>query len=157
MSTTRDQAVVRRPLPWLGRAVVIASFLISFLILGGTLRFGTIASTLAYLNGDRLFLDSPSKAVGIVVEGLDKEVEFRLKNAGSSPIRLVGARSTCSCVFSDEFPIDVPAGGSQRLRVGVRTQGKVGPVSESMQFYTDSPRQPVLNVKVTGTVIVADR
>src|SRR5579883_2831617 len=73
---------------------------LAVLALWGWLQFGSISSAIGFLRGDQLIPDSYSKSFGNDVIGSSKAVIFRLSNHGNKPIRILGARTTCTCTIA---------------------------------------------------------
>lgn len=85
---------------------------------------------------DRLYAD------GMVVD---------VVNASDQPRTILGVREFCSsaCYYGSGLPLTVPARGSAplALRIKVNTPG---PISEKVEFYTDSKAVPILTLNVVG-------
>jgi Protein of unknown function (DUF1573) len=130
--------------------VVLATLGLGSLALVGTYRFGSLASALAYLRGDRLIPDAYSKAFGVVDKGERPTVEFSIANSMERPVKILGANVSCTCLVTSGLPIVVPAYGRAALRVSARSKGRTGSYSQRLEVVTDVGELPlVLTVKGT--------
>lgn len=114
--------------------------------------FGSPAGALAYFRGDRLIPDHLEGSFGELGQGQRAVVKFGLTNASGKEIRVLGAKTECTCIFADELPLSVPPGRKRTINVAVRTESREGSVRESIRLFTDCPRQPELQLLIVGHV-----
>ena len=79
--------------------------------------FGSIGAAMTFFSGQRLVVDSPSKFAGSVKEGDFAEVSFRLSNFSAQGIRVIGAKSSCSCLAILDLPVSIESWESKQIRV----------------------------------------
>jgi hypothetical protein len=118
----------------------------------GTLRFGSFQNALAYVSGERLLVDSATKSFGSVESGIDQRIYFLVSNWSDRSISILGAGSQCAVTLTENLPLIIPPKSSRRVNVRLRTETKVGKVSESVRLYTDSAYRPELVIRVVGLV-----
>jgi hypothetical protein len=114
--------------------------------------FGSLGSALAYLEGDRLIADSFSRSFGEVQPGERPTLTFELTNTSDRKITILGAKTLCTCVFAENLPLSVPARSRRSINVAVKTDSRKGPIRESVYLFTDSPKQPQVELHVLGRV-----
>jgi hypothetical protein len=136
--------------------VIFTNVGLAFVVACALLWFGSVASALAYLGGDRLLVDARSKSFGPVERGRTASVVFRFANASKSPITLMGVSSSCACAFAEGLPGTIGPGAERRVKVAIQTQNKVGRVTEKLRFYSDRPGQSEIDVTVAGYVVNSD-
>lgn len=113
-------------------------------------------------------MDGPSVAAPLVVRpdpfivpfemvsGEHYDVEVPIVNASPDAARLIGSLDYCggSCVGMRDLPTAIPARGTAlaSVRIEARTPGLL---SEELTVYTDRPSQPMLLIRLQGTVLEA--
>jgi hypothetical protein len=128
----------KRAMPWLAATLIFVSVGFALLLVVGIQRFGSAASALAYLRGDRLVPDAYSKSFGTVAKDERPTVEFLLRNCSKQPIKVRGVTRSCTCLATSELPIVIPPHGEAILRVSSRAKSSLGPYSERLRLFTDS-------------------
>ncbi len=106
----------KRAIAWLATTIGLVAIGLASLLLGGIYRFGSAASALAYLRGDRLIPDTYTKTFGTVGKDEGPSVGFTLTNYTEQAIKVLGANASCTCLVASDMPIVVPPGGSAILR-----------------------------------------
>lgn len=147
-TTVRSRAA--RPWGWLGVALPLTSVVLAGLATWGARQFGSVGGALAFLNGDRLIPDAYAKSFGIGEVGSSPRVVFNLANKSARPIKVVGARSSCTCMALDGLPATVEAGSSLELRVDVQPADKPRRVAGTVIVYSDCEEQPYVSLSVSG-------
>ena len=69
MTKTESFPTGKKPLSWLAMTLIYTNGGLLFLMFLALYYFGSFSSALAYLKGDRLMADSPSKSFGEVEQG----------------------------------------------------------------------------------------
>ncbi len=138
---------------WMALTLVLSNLGLGTLALVGWLEFGSTASALGYLRGDRHIPDAYSKSFGTAPAGQTRTVEFRLTNFTGHPVTVVGFKSSCTCASASKLPIAIPPAATVPLQVDVRIKANQAlsfQISEDVRLYTDDLqlRSPIL--KVTG-------
>lgn len=64
----------------------------------GYWEFGSLANTLAYLNGERLLVDPESLSFGTGRRGEERDLHFAIRNWTGKDVEVLGAKSTCGCM-----------------------------------------------------------
>ena len=116
------------------------------------IRFGSIPAALAYVRGDRLGVDSPTKSFGTTALRETRAVSFRLTNWTSRPIVILGAHATCSCAVASGLPATHAPRGEHTLEIKA-TPSKTGNYTEIIRCFTDDARQSEIQLKVTGQTV----
>ena len=126
--------------------------LVSLVVSGALIRFGSLRGGLAWYTGKFLTIDNPRKSFGTGELGGWSTVTFNLTNFGPEPIRVVGFRASCSCIMPERLPMSLAAGQSTPFRVKIHHLQESDKSEMPMLIYTNIARQPELLVWVTGKV-----
>ena len=145
----------KKTLSWMALTVIIANIGLLSVVALGLYFFGSIGPAVAYLRGDRLIADVYDRSVGIVREGEKHAVVFELTNMSSQPVKILGAKSTCTCLAVDQLPVALPPHGVFRLRIGLRPRFRSGQIAERVSLFTDRELQQQLDLKISGRVLDA--
>ena len=134
-----------------GIIILLTSLWLAAIAVYGLIEFGSVAAALAYVRGDRLIPDAYVKSFGDAPSGSQPKIRFVISNYSKIPHKILGIRSSCTCLVSDgDLPVIIPGGAHFGLRIGVRERLEQGPVSESFTLYTDHSTQPELVFRVSG-------
>lgn len=85
--------------------ITAAILLVLLILLGTHWYFGSLSNAVAYLNGDKVGIDTRVFDLGTVETNKRLQVEFKLVNLQDEPLELVGANAECSCILPPEMPI----------------------------------------------------
>jgi hypothetical protein len=99
-----------------------------------------------------LLLKTHSRSVGTLVEGQTRRTGFVLMNFTDHPIKLIGARSSCTCTMAEDLPLTIPGSGSRPLTVAVHAGTNHGRFSETVELFTDDKNHPSVYLKILGYV-----
>ena len=142
-------------LSFLIRCVLGAIVLIGLFCLWAYAEFGSLAVAAAYLRGERLMIRPVVFDLGELREGEQRELSFEATNLGGVPVRIVGSRSNCSCVVTNELPMTVPAGTSRQVNVFVKGAFPDGTAvfSRDVVFFSDVRAQPICRTTIIGKAV----
>ncbi len=144
--------VRKRIVSWWGLNLILANAGL-FLLFGAVyLRFGSISRALGYARGERLLPDQTSKFFGTVKRGTDPSVSFMLKNESNLPVKVLGAKASCTCLVLRSTPHTIPAGDEGTVQVQVMTNKQIGEVSATLVLYTDVPGHGAIRLSVNGFI-----
>ncbi len=155
MIGTEKAGARRKRLSWMASTFILTNIGLFFVVALGFYSFGSAGSALAYLRGDRLIVRRSSMSFGEVKQGERPVVTFELTNTSHRKITILGAKTLCTCVFTDDLPLSVPPGGRRSIGVAVKTSSRAGVIEEPISLYTDYPEQPEVEVRVLGRVSVS--
>lgn len=109
--------------------------------------FGSVPTAIGYLRGDRLFLDPAEILVERPKQGSTVVAGVVVSNFSDSPVNLLGANVSCSCVVTGSLPAKVGPGETIRLPITVNiSPDKI--VDETVILFTDHPNHAQLVVRV---------
>jgi hypothetical protein len=144
---------------WRGPAASILAclggggLLIAIALAWGHWEFGSLASTLAYLNGERLLVDPGTLSFGMAARGEERDLHLTIRNRTGKEVKVLGARSTCGCmVTAEKFPLSIGDRGQQELTIHVWLTGKDSVFEKRVDFYTDDEANPVIPATIRGTI-----
>jgi len=130
--------IQKRSIAWLATTIILVSVGFASVLVAGIQRFGSAASTLAYLRGDPLVPDAYRKSFGTVAKDERPSVEFLLRNCGKQAIKVLGVTRSCTCLATSDLPVVIPPHGEAVLTVSSRAKPTLGPYSERLRLFTDS-------------------
>lgn len=108
--------------------------------------FGSLDAARCYFAGDSVLVDSVSKFAGNVKQNEFVDVSFKLSNPTSAPVRVLGAKATCSCIAILDLPTTVEPGSEKAIRLRVKGIRADTLQRESAElFFDDSALRMVLN------------
>jgi hypothetical protein len=122
-------------------------------VLVGFLCFRNVDSMFAHMRGDALTVEQSTKSFGDLYTGDDGFVTFNVHNVSSSPIKILGLRTSCGCIVSDELPLTVQSDSTYPLHVKVRQTSQERVVDESLELFTNHSSQKTLSLRVTGRIL----
>jgi hypothetical protein len=149
------KALPRRRVPtgWLLACLGGGGLLIAAVLAWGYWQFGSLANTLAYLNGERLLVDPSTPSFGTAKRGEERDLHVTIRNLTGQQVKILGARSTCGCMaMVEKFPVVIADGGHQELTIHVVLTVKEDVFEKRIDFYTDDGSNPVIAVTVRGTI-----
>ncbi len=93
-----------------------------------------------------VLIDAATKFAGEVQSGESVDIVYRLENVTGEPIRILGARASCSCIAILDLPTTIPPGGKRgiRLRIVGRTPDRLQHENAHLLF-NDSTLSLTLN------------
>jgi len=120
----------------------------------GALVYGSAYAIPALAEGKTVIADSSAVTAGNLRVGNREIVSFALINLASRPVTINGMGATCTCVQTDQLPMEIPPRSRRALRLWVRPlaaqAGK--PFAQNITLYLSTPGDPV-SVLVQGTVL----
>jgi hypothetical protein len=135
---------------WTKATAAIGIILIVCVWIVAVLLFGSTSAALAFLDGERLLVDSRSKSFGTVDPGLDQSVRFSLTNWTGQPVTIVGFQASCSCTMATDLPLSIPDGGTRFVSVAVKTAKLTGDFVATVRLFTDASSLPEVRLRVAG-------
>ncbi len=79
--------------------------------------------------------------------------EFLIMNKGARPLRIVAAKSSCSCTVSATPTEPIQPHQSVPIRIAASWPGRFGRQREQIVLRTDSLAQPFLILEITGDIV----
>ena len=104
-------------------------------------RYGSVGFAIAALRGQSLIPDAARKSFPAASTWKTISIHFDLRNVSRVPIRVVGSRSSCTCVLAAEtFPLEIPPGEQRRIQVKVHPRDPSA-FLETVRLFTNAPNQ----------------
>ncbi len=133
---------------------VSAAFCAAVVVGAVSATYDSVDPILRALRGDPLVLDAYRVNLGDLRADEDRVVEFRISNRSKSEICLLGSRSSCTCVVTDDLPRQIGAGTA--ITFVVKTRGKKlkpGRFHQNIGLYTNCREQPTLTLQISGNLV----
>jgi hypothetical protein len=136
----------------LGASAVVAVFAVT-----AVAQYGSVTTALVALRAEALSVEPPIADIGNGPAGERLTVRLTVVNRGDRPVRLVGGKSDCKCIVTDDLPQVVPAGESRTVNARVLLPRVPGEFRHKYIFNTDDPGQPVVAGMIVAHVAEAQR
>jgi hypothetical protein len=78
---------------------------------------------------------------------------FSVQNVGDAELLIEGVTTTCGCTVARGYEKRIPAGGRTPLEVILETRQSSGRLEKSVLVRTNDPRTPLVEIKVSATVV----
>jgi len=151
--TKNEFADIRRKrLSWSVMTLIFTNVGLLALAVAAWYSFGGISQTLAYLRGDPLITDAYARSVGTIERGSNQEIVFKISNHSTRPVKILGAKTSCSCVHLDSLPLTVLGEGSLPFRIRFYAGVRQGKVVENVRLFVDHPSQRRLDLTIKGYI-----
>jgi hypothetical protein len=118
--------------------------------------FGSPVSALAWLRGERVVLEPAVFDLGPCQTGERHAVELRLRNRSEEPVRAIGGTTSCVCVATKGFPIDVPPGEERTVPVDVVVTGNPGRFVQTVTIMLDGKSLRMVQAQLRAQIVFAD-
>lgn len=153
-ASCEPQVLSRARIPLSVKACVVIGtpLLIAVAIALATLWFGSLDAAKQYFGGDRLLVSPVAASFPPGRLGERREIRFRVSNLTRDPVRILGAEPSCTCLSGGGLPLEVAPGQTDELVVEVHLTSVLAGRRQSVKFFTDCPRKPLLAVTVSGRV-----
>jgi hypothetical protein len=125
---------------------------VGLLLLGGAAYFGSLNEVMARLRGEEVSVTPAVVRLGEIRTGEKVTARLVVTNRGSSPIRLVGGTSDCSCVTTKELPMTVGPVDSVLVEIAVRAPAGPGQFVKHAWLLTDYEGMSAVPFEVTAAV-----
>ncbi|NQX93282.1 MAG: DUF1573 domain-containing protein [Flavobacteriales bacterium] len=116
------------------------------------LFFGQTTEDTAPVVGAQIEVQSDTYDFGEIQKGADGTCVFTLKNVGFEPLIISKCDKTCGCTVPSCDNDPVLPGGTTEVTVKYDTQ-RVGPFQKSVKVHSNAENQPLLILKIKGTVL----
>ena len=103
-------------------------------------------------------LISPVYQVGVLAVQEEIPIRCSIANGSNRVLTIIGSYNRCftdACVWSEDVPKEIPAGGTAEVLVKFKTH-RPGHFSVQHTLYTDSAAQPVLVFAIEGAGIPSE-
>jgi len=157
MTETESVQTRKKPISWLAMTLTFTSTGLLFLVALALYAFGSFGSALSYLKGDRLMVDSHLKSFGEVKQGQRPSLVFELTNTSNRSITILGAKTKCTCVLTENLPLSVPPWNRRSIKLAIKTDSRNGSIQEPVQLFTDFSGQPEVELGVLGHVTTSNK
>jgi hypothetical protein len=114
------------------------------------LHFGTFKAGGAWLRGDPVHVLESVVDLGERPAGERAEAACVVWNFSRDPVRILGSRTSCSCVVIDGLPMTIPPRSKKAIRVDVAVDSEPESFEQKAAFYTDQPEVEEFIFRVVG-------
>lgn len=99
-----------------------------------------------------LQVDTPGVNLGRIQRGGRIEVPFRIRNAGSAPLRITQLSTSCGCTTVRSDPFEIAPGAIHRLAVHLDTRDLKGRFRRTVTVSSNDGQHPNLDLVLEGEV-----
>lgn len=135
--------------------VVLATALLIVLWIATVWQFGAIRNGFWYLQGYNYVVSPTAVDMGEISLGDRCTATTTVRNLSFSPIRVVGAMATCSCLAATGLPLTIAPRQTDELKFTIVIQSPRSKVEEIANVLIDDGRLQQTPVIVTGECIAA--
>lgn len=112
-------------------------------------HFGSLRNGVLYLRGANCVVYPTSIILGEENRGQRREASVTVRNLTFSPLRVVGAATTCNCFLVESLPLVVPPGNIRKLRITVYLQPSAEEGEQMVTLFIDEGRLNSVPVRIT--------
>jgi hypothetical protein len=98
-------------------------------------------------------VDVPVHDFGAVEQGTAVEHVFRVRNAGTAPLRVDHVKGTCACTVGVATGEAIAPGEEAWVTLRLETDKLAGRTTKTATVYTNDPATPTVPVTLTGNVL----
>ena len=98
---------------------------------------------------DLLIVEGGVKVLGDLPLDSRHDLQFSIRNLGGRSVRILGAKSSCTCATIGERPREIPPGESRSVLVRFHVEDE-GPVGGRVTLFTDDPAHRELPLILTA-------
>ena len=81
------------------------------------------SDALADLRGESVSVEPSNSDLGKMTPGHERRIVIQVRNHTDRAIELLGGSADCSCIATEDLPVEVPPRGARSLRVAVAYKG----------------------------------
>jgi len=115
--------------------------------------FGSMGASVAWFNGETIYVYPKKINLGNQEPGTEAVVTFYMKNLTSKEISVVGEKSSCTCAFSEKIPIAAKPGKTAELNVNIHLPKHEPTYDQMISFMVAEPNRLAMHpVQVTAKI-----
>ena len=104
-------------------------------------------------NSPAIVFESKSIEGGKIIEGEKFTYDFKFKNEGKSPLKIISAKPSCGCTAVAPIVESIAPGETASILATFDSKGKVGMQSKSVSVQTNDIKNPVIGLRFTVEVV----
>jgi hypothetical protein len=129
---------------------ILAVGLVLLFWCGVVYQFGGVSNSFRYLQGYNYVIYPTKVDVGDGTKGQKRTATITVRNLSFSPIRVVGAVTTCNCLNPSGLPLTIPPRRAEKLSLTVYLESAKGPVEQMATILIDDGQMERTPVVITG-------
>jgi hypothetical protein len=118
-------SVLRKLILIFAEPVIVVACLLVIFCVWSFVMYGNLNSGLAVMNGFLVFVDEAVLDLGDIPVGETRTGKFKINNASSKPVVILGAWTDCSCLVTDELPMTIPSRSKVDFDVKLQTDSSM--------------------------------
>ena len=133
--------------------IAVLTLLIGCTFLGiGWWRSGGMATSWAYLQGERLIFTPANIIIENAKPGDTVERTIVVKNLSSKTVTLIGSQESCGCITLNDFPIKIKPHSQFDLRLKIGIPNKAEGFDNFVKVFTDMEGMLSVEINITGNL-----
>ena len=120
-------------------------------LLGVVVLAATVLPTAAQQTAPKAVVAQPLHDAQTVPKGENVVHDFEIRNEGSAPLEITDVQPTCGCTVA-EFDKVIAPGASGKVHAVLDTSTFAGPISKTIQVFTNDPANPKINLAIKAKV-----
>jgi len=150
--SSSGQADSRSPvIQWI--QITVLTLLVGCIFFGiGWWRSGAMATSWAYLQGERLLFTPANIIIENAKPGEVVERTIVVKNLSDKTITLLGSQESCGCITLQKFPIEISAGKKHEILIKINIDNDATSLENNIKIYTDHDGLATVTINISGNV-----
>lgn len=116
-------------------------------------NFKRVFSKEEKLASPTIVFETKSIEGGKIIEGEQFTYDFKFKNEGKSPLKIINAKPSCGCTAVAPIIESIAPGETASILATFDSKGKVGMQSKSISVQTNDIENPVVGLRFTVEVV----
>jgi hypothetical protein len=144
LAVARPQSGTFDPRTWrdgalqLGRPAMAVALLLGLAAAGGHLMYGSVDRALAKLRGETVSVSNDYIDFEPGHPGEIRTSVVRVFNHTDAPVKVIGGSSDCSCITTQDLPVEIAPGGAADLTIQlIFPQSQPGAFTRTAVLWTD--------------------
>lgn len=130
--------------------IILTLVFLGLFVQVGRTRYGSISNALQYLRGERLLVDDRVRLVGDVKVGDQIRIPYTFTNWSDRNIKLLWAKTSCSCLVVDDLPTTITPGESRAISVGLDVPREASEIYQKVTIYSTDKSRGELTLEIFG-------
>jgi hypothetical protein len=132
----------------LGLAISVAILLVVMV------RFGSARKALAFVGGQRLYIESPSKIAREIPPGRTIVYKYKIFNLSEQVINIIASQSSCSCTMVGNIPQKLEPRQESTIEVQIEVPSWYGRSFQgNVDILTDDARRKTYRLSYSGSTL----
>jgi hypothetical protein len=111
-----------------------------------------IVCTFSLTAQPKIVVSSEKIDLGTIYNGIAKQAEIKLTNAGKDTLKITAVQSSCGCTTVKQPKSELAPGESDMVKVEFNSTGFRGPATKHVYISSNDPGKPMVNVVLNAEI-----